>query len=343
MPQPIDLVRAIRDDNAASLRNMASEAPRALRTFIAVDALEEVGGATSAVPGAAAAGPVAMDAETWLPLHFAAAWNRPELVAMLADDFGVSVDCRTRFRLPTRARQTPLILAATAGHERVVDALLQRHAEVEVRDARADGPLMLAAAAGHVGVIRRLLDAGAQLDAGDGQGRTPLHRAIRGPDAPPPRPPRRRTRRAARSHRRGAGPPRRRRGRELPLPPRPRGLHPPAPLRSGRPRSPPRGRSPARPRSRPRPPRPPPRPHPRRAAPTGATQKRISARTRQQRETHGRAPSLHRVTRSPDHLSAPLTPAPEATPEPTHLAHDDPFTGKNLRKELTRPRWKLCL
>lgn len=186
MSRPIDLIAAARAGDVDTVIELAEASPRALRSFVAVDASSARDDGRAAVPGATAAGPQSPDAETWLPLHFAAAAGRAEVVGLLIDRFGVAVDSRTRYRLPTRARQTALMLAAAAGHADVVDALLQRGAEVEVRDAVSASPLSLAAAAGHAAIVRRLLEAGANPDALDAQRRTPLHAAIRGrhhPDA----------------------------------------------------------------------------------------------------------------------------------------------------------------
>lgn len=178
MARPIDIIEAIYRNDRETLLRLADESPKALRSFVVADALADDGSPNPAAAEQASVGGQPADRETWLALHFAAQWGRAEIAAELIDRYGVSVDSRTRYRLPTRARRTPLMLAAARGHEDVVEVLLNRSAEVEVRDAASDSPLSLAAAGGHADITRRLLDAGAEIDAPDGQGRTPLHRAI---------------------------------------------------------------------------------------------------------------------------------------------------------------------
>ena len=81
-----------------------------------------------------------------------------------------------------REGDTALGLAARAGREDVVAALLDGAPEAERRqidlpDARGATPLMLALHAGRSAVARRLLDAGAVVDAADIQGETALSEA----------------------------------------------------------------------------------------------------------------------------------------------------------------------
>lgn len=184
MARPIDILDAIVRDDRETFRRLADQSPKALRSFVVCNAISCDGTPNPAAAEQATAGGQPLEHETWLALHFAADCGRADIAAELIDRFGVSVDSRTRYRMPTRARQTPLMLAATRGRENTVDVLLARAAEVEVRDAASRSPLSLAAAAGHAGIVRRLLDAGANLNAVDGQGRTPLHHAIRAATSP---------------------------------------------------------------------------------------------------------------------------------------------------------------
>ncbi|MFW6337221.1 MAG: ankyrin repeat domain-containing protein, partial [Phycisphaeraceae bacterium] len=189
MARPIDIIDAIVRNDLPTLRRLADESPKALRSFVMANAISCDGTLHPGAGEGANEGGPSIEQETRLALHFAADCGRAEVVAELIDRYGVSVDCRTRYRLPTRARETPLLLASRRGHEDVVEVLLARGAEVEVRDAASNAPLTLAAAGGHAGIVRRLLDAGANGDAVDGQGRTPLHHAIRAaanPDEPSP-------------------------------------------------------------------------------------------------------------------------------------------------------------
>ena len=84
-----------------------------------------------------------------------------------------------------RDGDTPLGLAAHAGRDEIVAALMAGASEAERRqidmpDARGATPLMLALHAGREAVARRLIDAGATLDAADQQGETALSEAAFG-------------------------------------------------------------------------------------------------------------------------------------------------------------------
>ncbi|CAK7210845.1 hypothetical protein SBRCBS47491_000916 [Sporothrix bragantina] len=70
---------------------------------------------------------------------------------------------------------SPLSFAAEGGHEAVTRLLLEKGADVEAKD-NYDGwtPLLLAAKQGHEAVARLLLENGANVDAKDEDGQTPL-------------------------------------------------------------------------------------------------------------------------------------------------------------------------
>lgn len=78
-------------------------------------------------------------------------------------------------------RATALHFAAFTGHREVVELLLQRGAEVNVRAEGIDDvtPLHSAAAGGHPEIVRLLLAAGARPDARQKGGFVPLHEAAR--------------------------------------------------------------------------------------------------------------------------------------------------------------------
>ena len=72
-------------------------------------------------------------------------------------------------------RRTPLLLAASNGHEAIVKQLLKRGAELEAKDSgNSWTSLSWAAGSGHRAVVMLLLEAGAQLNTKDGRSRTPL-------------------------------------------------------------------------------------------------------------------------------------------------------------------------
>ncbi len=81
-----------------------------------------------------------------------------------------------------RDGDTALGLAARAGREEIVAALLAGASEgerrqIDLADSRGATPLMLALHAGRESIARRLLDAGAAVDAADQQGETALSEA----------------------------------------------------------------------------------------------------------------------------------------------------------------------
>lgn len=77
------------------------------------------------------------------------------------------------------SRQPLLVVAARAGHPRIIDLLIQYGARPDTRDPLGNTPLIWAASNGDETSIRHLLEAGANVNAGDAQGQTPLIRAVR--------------------------------------------------------------------------------------------------------------------------------------------------------------------
>ncbi len=73
--------------------------------------------------------------------------------------------------------RTPLISAASKGHDQISRKLLSRGADVNARDRAGSTPLMEAAQGDHRETARVLLEAGADVNLKDGDGQTALMRA----------------------------------------------------------------------------------------------------------------------------------------------------------------------
>lgn len=78
-----------------------------------------------------------------------------------------------------RAGDTPLIHAVKGGHRGVVEALLKKHADVDIQGKDRKTALYTAVEKGHTGIVRLLLHANADLELSTKDGDTPLLRAVR--------------------------------------------------------------------------------------------------------------------------------------------------------------------
>ncbi|MEM6552061.1 MAG: ankyrin repeat domain-containing protein [Planctomycetota bacterium] len=220
-----DWLKSVVRDEADAVSAGLAEQPRWLNQFVPLG--EDDGG--SAGTGAeaeepallrggvmVAAGSSAPKTGGWggtglmvLPLHVAAAAGALGVMRVLVEAGG-AVECRTRHGSGLYGRETPMHLAASAGHAAVVAWLLGQKAGAAVLDADSAWPMHRAAAGGHAAVVGVLLGDAADdepgtaqkaapsagleegnagrgvrvgdvgLEARDGQGRTPLHVAIRG-------------------------------------------------------------------------------------------------------------------------------------------------------------------
>lgn len=89
------------------------------------------------------------------------------LLAMSAqvEDRGQKNDC------------TPLMEAASAGHNEIIELLIKHGADVNATSSSGNTPLMYACAGGHVNAVRLLLEHGANVEDHNENGHTPLMEA----------------------------------------------------------------------------------------------------------------------------------------------------------------------
>ena len=106
-------------------------------------------------------------------LHYAALCGAVEMVKVLIDDYGYSVDCRNQ------QEQTALHVACNSGQLEVVRMLVsQYNADVNACDEDDDNPLSKAALNGHVDVVKCMIDEFSCNPNIKGlEGRTILHQA----------------------------------------------------------------------------------------------------------------------------------------------------------------------
>jgi ankyrin repeat protein len=74
---------------------------------------------------------------------------------------------------------TALMMAATKGNERLVNALIARHAELNAQDYAGFTPLMYAAEAGHTRIVKLLLAGGADPSKRSGEGMSAAEYAVK--------------------------------------------------------------------------------------------------------------------------------------------------------------------
>jgi len=101
------------------------------------------------------------------PLHLAAEFDQYNVTLHLLSAGALLVT--------DEAGRIPLHSAAIAGHQRLVNLLLNANAYIEFEDNAIRTPLHHAARMGRTEVVRSLLDVGAKVEAQDGDGRTALH------------------------------------------------------------------------------------------------------------------------------------------------------------------------
>ncbi len=104
--------------------------------------------------------------------------DAPKVAEILFEAEGFSVTERNQFG------ETPIMLAAIKGEEKLFDALLKRGASITETTDSGWTVLHYAAAEGRDALVRRLLDMGSQVNAQTKAGITPLHMAARLPSRP---------------------------------------------------------------------------------------------------------------------------------------------------------------
>ena len=113
------------------------------------------------------------DNNNYSPIHYAAENGHHLQVDLLLSS---NADANKNLSIKKR-RLTPLMLAARAGHQDVVKALISHDAKIEKRDSLERTALMHAAANGHYTLVALLLNKGADPNLADIAGNTALHYA----------------------------------------------------------------------------------------------------------------------------------------------------------------------
>ena len=111
-----------------------------------------------------------------LPLALAGFFGQREAAALLLD-CGADVNQMGRSTLPNVPRNTALHAALAARAWEVARLLLERGADVRLRDSEGSTPLHGAAAGGSADLAEQILARGADVNARDNAGKTPLTRA----------------------------------------------------------------------------------------------------------------------------------------------------------------------
>ena len=106
-------------------------------------------------------------------LFYGAQNNRPELIEAVLSRKGVRVNAKE-----TSFGMTALHVAASQGHTKVVEVLLQNGSDIEAREETGRTPLHTAAFRAQKQVVQILLEKGAKVNAQTKDGKTPLDWAI---------------------------------------------------------------------------------------------------------------------------------------------------------------------
>jgi ankyrin repeat protein len=108
-------------------------------------------------------------------LHMVCGGGFIEVAKKLAQRFTLS---SKELSIQNASHKTPLHFASIIGQDKVVNWLLEKNVQVDVKDKRGVTPLHGATMMHHMQVVELLLAKGAKLNAKDTQGRTVLHYAL---------------------------------------------------------------------------------------------------------------------------------------------------------------------
>ncbi|XP_054758571.1 ankyrin repeat and SOCS box protein 3-like [Lytechinus pictus] len=116
------------------------------------------------------------DNRGWRPIHEAAAAGNVQCLQMLVNHFDEE-DVKDELNQRTFEGETPLFLAAKAGHHDVVSVLLQNEADPNIPNNEDGSSILQAVCGNHIRCVEHLTRAGADLNAKYYNGWTPLHEA----------------------------------------------------------------------------------------------------------------------------------------------------------------------